>query len=108
MKKGEVWMVTLPSTDGHEQYGLRPAIVVADTKSSVIICVPCTSNVRALRFPYTVSVEASGKNGLHQNSVALVLHVRAIDKKRLEKKIGVLEKPVLQKIDRELRKLLKL
>ncbi|MDZ4285286.1 MAG: hypothetical protein U1A28_05685, partial [Patescibacteria group bacterium] len=34
------------------------------------------------------------KSGL---SLALILQIRAIDKKRLEKKVGVLDKPVLQK-----------
>ena len=108
MKKGEIWIVAIPPMDGHEQYGTRPFVVLVDTHSSIAIGIPCTSNVRALRFPHTVSLASSRKNGLAQDSIALVLQIRAIDKKRLEKKVGVLEKPLLQKIERELRKLLKL
>ena len=108
MKKGEIWIVVLPSVDGHEQYGMRPVVLIAVTNSTVAIGIPCTANMRALRFPHTVSIPSSTTNGLEQDSIALVLQIRAIDKKRLQKKIGVLEKPLLQKIDRELRRLLKL
>ena len=108
MKKGEIWIVAIPSIDGHEQSGMRPVIVVADTKSTVIVGIPCTTNMRALRFPHTVSITPSRNNGLERDSIALVLQIRAIDKKRLEKKIGVLDTPVLQKIEKEFRRLLKL
>lgn len=106
MKKGEVWIVTIPSTDGHEQHGMRPVILIADTQSNVVVGIPCTTNMRALRFPHTVSLSPSPKNGLDQDSIALILQIRAIDKKRLQKKIGVLKKLLLQKIEKELRKLL--
>ena len=108
MKKGEVWIVTIPSIGGHEQHGIRPVILLADTCASVVIGIPCTTNMRALRFPHTVSVVPSIKSGLAQDSIALVLQIRAIDKKRLEKKVGVLDKSVLRQIERELRRLLTL
>ena len=106
MKKGEIWIVAIPPTDGHEQHGTRPFIVLSDTRSMVVVGIPCTTNTRALRFPYTVSITPSRKNALEHDSIALVLQIRAIDKKRLEKKIGILEKVVLQKIEHKLRKLL--
>jgi len=106
VKKGEIWIVNIPTTDGHEQHGTRPVIILADTPSSVVVGIPCTTNMRALRFPYTVSITASEHNGLVQDSIALVLQVRAIDKKRLQQKVGAVEKEVLQKIEEELRRLL--
>ncbi len=106
MKKGEIWIVNIPTTDGHEQHGTRPVIILADTPSSVVVGIPCTTNMRALRFSYTVSITASEHNGLVQDSIALVLQVRAIDKKRLQQKVGAVEKEVLQKIEEELRRLL--
>jgi mRNA interferase MazF len=108
MKKGEIWIVAIPSVDGHEQHGVRPVILIANTSSSVVVGIPCTTNMRALRFPHTVSIAPSLKNGLGHDSIALVLQIRAIDKKRLDKKIGVLERPVLQRIEQELRRLLAL
>jgi mRNA interferase MazF len=104
VKKGDIWVVTIPVTDGHEQYGTRPVIVLADTPSSIVVGIPCTTNIRALRFPYTVSMTASAHNGLTDDSIALVLQIRAIDKKRLHQKVGSVEKEVLQKIEGELRR----
>jgi mRNA interferase MazF len=81
-------------------------IILADIPSSVVVGIPCTTNIRALRFPYTVSIMASEHNGLMEDSIALVLQIRAIDKKRLHQKVGEVEKEVLQKIEGELRRLL--
>jgi mRNA interferase MazF len=106
VNKGEIWVVNIPTTDGHEQYGTRPVIVLADTLSSVVVGIPCTTNMRALQFPYTVSIIPSEHNGLMEDSIALVLQIRAIDKKRLQQKIGEVEKEILQKIEGELRRLL--
>jgi mRNA-degrading endonuclease toxin of MazEF toxin-antitoxin module len=41
-----------------------------------------------------------------EDSIALVLQIRAIDKKRLQQKVGAVEKETLQKIEGELRRLL--
>ena len=106
MKKGEVWIVEVPGVNGHEQRGLRPAIFIADTKTSVAIIVPCTSNVQALRFPFTLRLEPSRENGLKAASVALVLQLRAVDKTRLRKKIGRAEKATLKVLDAMIRNLL--
>ncbi|MBI2140514.1 type II toxin-antitoxin system PemK/MazF family toxin, partial [Candidatus Woesearchaeota archaeon] len=86
MKKGEVWLVEIPSSNGYEQLGNRPSAVIADTTSNVTVIIPFTSNIQALRFPFTVEVKPDQKNGLSAISVGLVFQIRAIDKKRLKKK----------------------
>ncbi len=54
MEKGEVWIVEFPSKRGREQEGRRPLIVIADTKTSLVLVIPLTSNVEALeKLPYT-------------------------------------------------------
>ena len=106
MKKGEVWIVEVPQLGGHEQEGLRPAIVLADTPTSIAIVIPCTSNSHALRFPYTPLIEPSDMNGLSASSVALILHIRAMDKKRLKRRIGTLEKPALNMMNKIIKALL--
>ncbi|MEK7608938.1 MAG: type II toxin-antitoxin system PemK/MazF family toxin [Patescibacteria group bacterium] len=106
MKKGEVWIVELLLTSEHEQVGTRPAIVLADTRSPVVVVAPLTANLQALRFPFTLLVSPSRLNGLNTDSVALVLHLRAIDRKRLKNKIGLIEKSTLKEIDKVLRRLL--
>ncbi len=108
MKKGEVWIVEVPGIDGHEQRGLRPAIFIADTRTAVVIIIPCTSNLQALRFPFTLAIDPSSTNGLDISSVALVLQLRAIDKKRLVKKIGKIDAKILKNLDSMIKRLLSL
>lgn len=105
MKKGEIWQVELPSTNGHEQSGTRPVIVMAETEANIAVIIPFTSNIQALRFPHTIEVKPENKNGLNAISVALIFQIRAIDKKRLKKKIGELDVLVLNEIDLILKKI---
>jgi mRNA interferase MazF len=98
--------VEIPGVEGKEQRGLRPAIFVADTHTGVAIVIPCTSNLQALRFPFTLRLEPSRVNGFDATSVALVFQLRAIDKKRLVKKVGQLEKPSVKELDIMMRLLL--
>ena len=108
MNKGEVWLVEFPSSDGHEQTGTRPVIVLAETDANLVIVVPLTSNVQALRFLHTLEIKSTKKNGLNASSIALVFQVRALDKKRLQRQIGVLEESIQQQIDELLKKVLRL
>lgn len=108
MNKGEIWLVEIPKTNGHEQAGKRPVIIHSDTESNIVIIVPFTSNIQALRFPHTIEVVPSKENGLTAKSVALIFQLRAIDKKRLKNKIGKLESAILAKIDNVLKNLLKI
>ena len=106
MKKGEIWLVEFPSANGHEQTGKRPVIIIAETEMNISIVIPFTSNLQALRFPYTVEVKPSKENKLTAVSVALVFQVRAIDKKRLKHKVGDLGNSNINRIDSILKKLL--
>lgn len=108
MNKGEIWIIEVPNIGGHEQYGKRPAIIIADTKASVVLVIPCTSNIEALRFPYTIRIKPSAKNGLEVETIALVLQLRAIDRQRLQHKIGFIDGRLLKDIDGKLCALLKL
>ena len=106
MRKGDLWLVEIPQFGGHEQEGLRPAIVIADTKTPVVIIIPCTSNIQALRFPFTFQVLPSKRNGLKSLTIALVFHLRAIDKRRLVRKIGTLEPASAHALNKMLKALL--
>lgn len=70
--------------------------------------IPLTSNVQALRFPHTIEIKPSNKNGLSVISVILTFQIRAIDKKRLKKKIGELEDKTMNEVNTSLQKILAL
>ncbi len=99
MKKGEIWLVEFPSTDSHEQFGTRPVIIISETEANIVLVIPLTSNLQALRFPHTLEVKPSKLNGLNAVSVGLAFQLRAIDKKRLKTKIGEIESVIMKRID---------
>jgi len=100
MKKGDVCIIRLVAGTGHEQYGERPAILISDTKIGMVIAIPLTTNIDALRFPYTLAILPDKQNNLKQKSVALVFHIRAVDKIRIKKVIGKIDKKLQEKIDK--------
>lgn len=109
IQKGDVLIVDLSTSSGREQSGVRPAIAVsAGNLPGVIIVIPLTSNMEALRFPSTLALLPDSKNGLEQESVALVFQVRAIDKKRVVQVIGKVGATTRKKIDELIKSMLRL
>ena len=108
MKKGEIWIVDLPVTHGHEQQGTRPVVIVAELEANIAMVIPCTTAARALRFPHVIELKPTTENGLSEYSVALVFQLRALDKSRLLKKIGLIDEHFLSRIDVMLREMLHL
>lgn len=101
MARGDILLVKLPESDKREEKGNRPAIAIQTNVavSPMLMIVPITSSLNALRFPFTVKIEPSQFNGLNLPSVAMVFQMRAIDRKRIIKKIGNLELEYLAKVD---------
>lgn len=106
MKPGDVWIVDIPELGTHEQSGVRPAVVVARVTKSIVTVIPCTSNMAAMRFPYTHLLEQSKENGLTAPSVALVFHMRALDASYLKNKVGHVDKKTLAAIRTQARRLI--
>ncbi|MCU0533764.1 MAG: type II toxin-antitoxin system PemK/MazF family toxin [Hydrococcus sp. Prado102] len=106
MARGDV---LLSCTNRREEKGTRPAIAVqTDTIiSPMLMVVPITSSLAALRFPFAVKIEPSTANGLNLVSIAMVFQLRAIDPKRIVRKIGELEPEYLSQIDAEIWQMLK-
>jgi len=109
MARGDILLVSLPASDRREEKGKRPAIAVqaGSTLSPMLMVVPVTSSLGAMRFPFTVRIEPSDKNGLTLPSVAMVFQMRAIDRKRIIRKIGELEPEYLAQVDAEIWQMLK-
>lgn len=106
LRKGDVCFANLSGGFGHEQSGVRPAVVLAATDTRIVVVVPVTSNREALRFSHTFSIRAAEGNGLTEDSVALLFHIRAIDARRVEKVCGRVDAVTQAKLDTKLRRLL--
>ncbi|MDP3645662.1 MAG: type II toxin-antitoxin system PemK/MazF family toxin [bacterium] len=109
LQKGDIIVVDLTVSAGREQDGVRPAIAVsADNLPGVAIVIPLTGTIEALRFPHTLAILPAKDNGLEHESVALIFHVRSIDKRRILRVIGKIDAVTRKKIDAVLKKMLRL
>ena len=70
-----------------------------------MLVVPLTTARAAMRFAGTTLLRPTAENGLPQTSVALVFQLRAIDRRRVQDRIGHVGTTVLQEMLTELDKL---
>ena len=83
----QVWLVTLNPTQGKEINKTRPCIVISPNEMSAlstVLVAPMTT--KGLDFPCRIRCNFKGKNGL-----ILLDQIRAVDKVRLVKKLGVID-----------------
>jgi len=101
VRRGDIFLANLDPTVGVEQAGTRPVLVVqcdlANERIPTVTVVPLTSNLRAGRFLFTVTVPAT-ESGLSRDSVLLVFHVRTLDKARLIRRMGQLEPQTMSRV----------
>jgi mRNA interferase MazF len=106
---GDLHWIQLPAANGYEQRGRRPAVILQDERYAeglpVVLVVPLTTARAALRFAGTMLIQLTVENGLPQASVALVFQLRAIDRRRVQERIGNVSGEVLQELFAELDKL---
>jgi mRNA interferase MazF len=109
MARGDVLLVALPTSDQREQSGKRPAVAVqADIAGEPMLMVaPVTSNQAALRFTFAVPIDPTPQNGLTVPSVVLVFQLRAIDKRRIIRKLGELSQDDIARVDAEIWRMLR-
>jgi len=91
--RGEIWLATLDPTVGSEIQKTRPVLVVSPDDMNdhlrTVIIVPLTSGSQPAYF--RVETQFADKKGL-----MLLDQVRAIDKRRLKKHLGVVEPSTLE------------
>lgn len=103
--RGEVWLVDLNPTRGHEQAGQRPALVVSenifnDGPADLCIVIPITSRLRPI--PSQVRIPPL-EGGLRRESAALCEAVRSISKDRFVRRLGTIRRERLRAIEDTLR-----
>lgn len=90
MRQAEIWMVNLNPTQGSEQSGTRPFVIISgnllNTHTAVVIACPLTSKIK--NYHGNVILSPNKTNGLRLKSEILTLHIRSISKNRLTEKVG--------------------
>lgn len=103
VKQYEIYTLDLDPTVGSEMKKIRPCVIISpdemnDNLNNVIIA-PMTSIIK--KYPTRVKVDFEGKKG------AIVLdQIRTVDKSRIIKNMGKLEKDVIKNIKKVLKEML--
>lgn len=102
VKRGEIWLVNLDPTMGHEIKKQRPAVIVqndiGNKYSPITIVAPITFQGTDKIYPIEILLTIKN-SGLKKESKALFNQIRAVDKKRLIKKIGKIAEETTYNMD---------
>src|SRR5947209_19102347 len=102
-KRGEIFLTALDPTLGHEIQKTRPALIIQNDVSNrlteMTIVAPITATVRFPLNPIHVLLAADQSTGLSIVSVAVFNQIRAVDKLRLIRKLGSVDKETLVRVD---------
>ena len=92
VKRGEVWLIRLDPTEGHELRKTRPCLIVSPAEIhdhlGLAIIAPLTTGSRPA--PFRIAARFAGKLGL-----VLLEQVRAVDKRRLVRRLGTISPATL-------------
>jgi mRNA interferase MazF len=92
IRRGEVWLAALDPTIGSEIQKTRPCLIVAPPEMNdrlpTIIAAPMTTGSRPA--PSRIPVRFQGRSGL-----ILLEQIRALDKKRLVRRLGTISADAL-------------
>ncbi len=108
MKQGEIWYTSLNPTEGSEQAGYMPVLVLsgnlANEYAPVVICCPLTTKLK--NYQGNPILEPNAQNGLKEKSEVMMIHIRSLTKTRLKEKIGTVPKSTIQQMKQTLDDLL--
>lgn len=94
-KRGEVFLVALDPTRGHEIRKTRPCVVVSPDELNMhldtVIVAPLTTADR--KYPFRVMWRFAGKDG-----EVVLDQVRTVDRERLVRLLGRLSSPTLAQV----------
>ena len=105
--RGDVFMANLEPSEGSEQGGTRPVVVVsrdAINKFSpiVVVCSITDAANKKKVYPSHVRVSA-GTGGLRLDSIVICEQIRAISKTRLKGSLGKFDKSTMTNIEAALK-----
>ncbi len=106
MKRGNVYDARLDPTEGSEQGGTRPVIIVSrdviNSNSPVILAVPCTTYRSTKRVFQTQVLIKAPDGGLDNDSICIADQVRVLSKSRLLRLRGTVCDQVIAQLNKAL------
>jgi mRNA interferase MazF len=106
--RGEVWLIELNPTRGHEQRGTRPALVVSvdefnSSPSGLVVAVPITTKAKGVMLHVPVG---PNEGGLRLRSFIKCDDIRSLARERLRERWGSVSFQTLAQVELRLRRLL--
>ncbi len=104
--RGDIILANLEPVRGSEQGGTRPVLVlqnnILNKYAPTTIIAPITSKIYTKEYPTNVVIKKEDSK-LKLDSTILLNQIKAIDKKRIIKKIGSLDNFTMNKVDRAIK-----
>ena len=103
--RGEMYSARLDPTEGSEQAGSRPVVIVSrnaiNANSRIVLAVPCTT-YRGQRIYPSQTLLHSPDGGLSVDSIAMGEQVRVLSQSRLLRRLGMLSTIAIAELDQVL------
>lgn len=108
--RGDVWLIDLNPTRGHEQAGTRPCVVLSTDifnhgPAGLHVIVPMTSRDRGIRWHVPVHPP---EGGLRRPSYIKCEDIRSVTFERFSARWGILSSQTMVEVERRMRILLEL
>jgi mRNA interferase MazF len=104
-RRGEIYLVTFDPALGTEIQKTRPALIIqnntANRHSPITIVAAITSQFEEPLYPTEVRIHAR-EGGLQADSVVLLNQIRSIDRRRLVRRLGVVSRATMERVNRAL------
>ncbi len=102
VRRGDIVLVNLEPIKGSEQGGVRPSLIIQNNignkYSPTTIIAPITAQQFSNEFPTNLLL-LKQDSGLEKDSTILLNQIRTIDKRRIIKKLGILDSNIMNKVD---------
>lgn len=106
MKRGSVLRIRFDPTEGSEQAGERPALVLSpdliNEHAPIILVAPLTTRKTERVYAFEALIEPPD-GGLPQRSKVMLLHMRGVDKARITGRYGALSEEAMARVEEALR-----
>lgn len=107
IERGDVYWVELDPTRGAEIAKTRPCFILSATEINqhrkTVVVIPLTTTATPAAPPLLISVPSTGAT-----SKARIEHIRAVDKSRLQRKLGKISAQDMHTVEEALRRVLRL
>jgi len=104
--RGEIWLIDLNPAIGHEQSGMRPALIISDdmfnhSLAEMVIIVPITSKNKGIPTHVEINYDY-----LKVTSYIKTEDIRSVSTKRLNRKLGEIDKQIMSLVEERVKLLL--